>query len=144
MSVFFWFTVCYNLCNLCEVLVSSILMEVLSLLPRLCDILRSPSAVDHRHVSCADFRCTYCHEVWPWTPNSVLCKVSKWLADSSSKQKGAYYLVECSYILIELCVRLNPLSVDQISLSRWDLRRENKKNQRLFLGFFPPHFSSIT
>lgn len=93
------------------------------LLPGLGDILWFPSAVDHVHISCADLRSTNGHEIWSWAANGELGKVGQWLADSCSKQERTHDLVECSHILVEVRVGVNPLAVNQVSLSRGNLRR---------------------
>ncbi len=92
------------------------------LLPGLCDVLQLAGAVDPLHVSRADLGGTDSEEVWPRAADGVLGEVSQRLANSCSEQEGAHYLVECSYVLVEVRIRVNPLAVDQISLSRGDLR----------------------
>lgn len=99
----------------------------LPLLPGLGDILRLACAVDHLHVSRADLRDTYGHEVRSRAANGELGKVGERLANRCTKQEGAHHLVECSYILVEVRIWVNPLAVDQISLSSGDLREEGQQ-----------------
>lgn len=92
--------------------------------PGLCHIQRLASAVDSLHVSRADLGGTYGHEIRSWATNSELGEVGQRLADSSSKQEGSHYFVECSYILVEVRIRVNLLAVDQISFSRRYLKEK--------------------
>lgn len=99
-------------------------VEVFANPPGLCHIQRLASAVDSLQVSRADLGGTYSHEIRSWATNSELGEVRQRLADSSSKQEGSHYFVECSYILVEVRIRVNLLAVDQISFSRRYLKEK--------------------
>lgn len=101
----------------------------LQLLPGLCDVLRLARAVDLLHVSRADLRETHGHEVRSRAADGELCQVGERLANRRPEQEGAHYFVESSYILVEVRIRVNPLAVDQISLSRGDLREKGKQRK---------------
>ncbi len=125
---------CLNFINICGA-------EIFFLLPGLCDILQFASAVDPLHVSCADLGGTNSHEIRSRTADGELCEVGQRLANSCSEQEGSHYFVECSYILVEVRIRVNPLAVNQISLSRGDLKEEGEQGKEIFEGLF--QFSQI-
>ena len=112
------------------------------LLPGFCDVLKLACAVDFLHVSLADFGGAYGHEVRPRAADGVLSKVSQRLAHSCSEQEGAYNLVECCYVLVEVRVGVNPLAVDQISLSRGNLRKKGKQ-LKSYIPIYFPFFASL-
>lgn len=119
--------------------------------PGLGDVQKLASAVDPPHVSHADLGGTYSHEVGPRAADSELGEVGQRLTDSRPEQEGAHDFVECSYILVEVRIRVNLLAVDQIRLSGRDLK-ENTMEKKSFSGLvllvrmkrlFPPYTSTL-
>lgn len=77
--------------------------------------------VDLQHVSVTGDRGAHGQEVWTRATYSELGQVGQRLADSSSKQEGAHYLVKSCQVLVELGVGVKTLCVNKVGLSCGDL-----------------------